>query len=361
LGPHFGPGFRPATLATAEEGIIDKILTYIDSCFSRMKYVLGLGLDFAILAQRIASVDAEAKRFRLALTQDDLFTRYTLVTERGGKRANTLTLKYEKGEWGIRHTEEQVVDFFHGLNRTGYPSAYVYNTGQWQKYQADLLVPCFRLSESGRFVLCQRLIDYGLDKFAVNAFFGRATPRVRLYEQIITHYPRTGAKENAGVVLQGIAYGFFHADRPHLNLVGDKVRTGSARQRRFGDIDGYDGIDLELCVEVKDFCITAGNLMGELGTFMTLVAAHRIRGIVLALDVEDGPAAKLLAAGVISLTQATLLRMVALWDWRKQDAAVLGLLHYLAHVEQDPAAVTRLLTFIADRDKTHDSLAFRAL
>lgn len=40
------------------------------------------------------------------------------------------------------------------------------------------------------------------------------------------------------------------ADRPHLYLIVDKTRTGSAKQARIGDIDGYVGLDLEVTVEV---------------------------------------------------------------------------------------------------------------
>jgi hypothetical protein len=34
------------------------------------------------------------------------------------------------------------------------------------------------------------------------------------------------------------------------------------------------------------------------------------------------------------------------------------LLHFLAHVEQKPEAVTRLLKFIKSRDPSHSSLAY---
>jgi hypothetical protein len=49
---------------------------------------------------------------------------------------------------------------------------------------------------------------------------------------------------------------------------------------------------------------------------------------------------------------------VRIWDWQKQDAAVHEMLHYLAHVEQNPSAVARLLAFIGERDPEHNSLTY---
>jgi hypothetical protein len=214
-----------------------------------MRYPLGLALDFTLLAQQLALHDPSGKAFRNNLTKGKLFERYQLVTERAGRGANTLTLKYQDGriaqQVGIRKLEESVVDLFIRLNRPGYPSAYVYNTGQWQKFQDSLLVPCFRLSESARFKLCRALIEYGLENLTANPFLGREAPRVRMFEEIIKLYPRSQRGENAGAVFQGIAVGYMKADRPHLLLVVDKTRTGSARQNRIGDIDGYFGLDLE--------------------------------------------------------------------------------------------------------------------
>jgi len=50
--------------------------------------------------------------------------------------------------------------------------------------------------------------------------------------------------------------------------------------------------------------------------------------------------------------------LVSLWDWQKQNNAVQGMLHYIAHVEQDPKAVRRLLEFIKEVDPNHDTLTF---
>ena len=102
----------------------------------------------------------------------------SLRTAHAGRTSNTLTLKYERQNIGIRKVEESVLDLFMHLMRPGYPSAYVYNTGQWHKFQDTLLVPCFSLSEAGRHRLVTDLIQFGLDNLKASVFLGRDTPRV---------------------------------------------------------------------------------------------------------------------------------------------------------------------------------------
>lgn len=358
LEPHFGIGFQPISLSEADERCLKEVLGFIADRFGTMRYIMGLGLDFSLLAQQLSNHDPDLKSTRPSLARDDIFRRYELVTQRGQKQANTLTLKFKTQSIGIRKIEESVVDLFGELSRPGYPSAYVYNTGQWQKYQDTLLVPCFQLSESGRFALCNALIDYGLENLKENRFFSRDEPRVRLIEEIIKYYPRTSPNENAGAVFQAIAYGYIKADRPHLSLIVDKSRTGSARQRRFGDIDGYFGIDLEVSVEVKDHEVTKDNVAKELGEFLAKAKKSRVQGLALVLSADEHAEKFTQGFGVACLPLSLLTMEVARWDWRKQDAAVQGILHYLAHVEQNPDAVRRLLAFIQEKDPTHDSLAY---
>jgi hypothetical protein len=344
-------------LGADEQRIVERVEDYVAARFKGMKYILGLALDFTLLAQRLSTVDEEGKAPRKGLTEESLFARYQLVTERGTRQANTLTLKYGGMQQGIRKIEESVAEFFHRLKRTDYPSAYVYNTGQWQKYK-DLLVDCFRLSEDGRFELCRRLIHFGLANMAVADFYGRSVPRPAMLPEIISSYPRAARGENGGLTLQALAYGFCEADRPHLSIVTDKVRRGSKRQKQIGDIDCYSGIDLELSVEVKDFEITSENLEAELGDFMQSVASNRIKGLVIAASATDDGRRELSDRGLYLITLKDLSNLTAVWDWPKQNAVVLGMLHFLSHVEQNPDAVERLLAFISERDPRHDSLTY---
>lgn len=359
----FSDTFTPAAPPSDEQQIIDSILSYVSGHISGVsrprKYVLGLGLNFALLAQRLSLADASAIDFRPTLTVSELFARYSLITERGNTTANTLSLTFGGVQEGIRRLEEGVVELFHSLNRSGYPSAYVYNTGQWHKYK-DLLVQCFRLSENGRYALCLSLIDYGCSIIPEHTFFGRSVPRVRLFEEVVKHYPRTSPNENGGLVLQGIAHGFIAADRPHLSIIADKVRTGSARQKRFGDIDGYRGLDLELSVEVKDIHITESNYSRELDGFAKQVEASSVLGIAFVQGIDDAPKSKLTDVGIVVLTLPEIVRTIETWDWPKQENALQVLLHHVAHIEQKTEATSRLLCFLQQLDPNHDSLIYLA-
>lgn len=109
-------------LGADEQRTIERVEGYVATHFKSMKYILRLALDFALLAQRLSTVDDEGKALRKNLTEEELFARYRLVTERGSRQANTLTLKFGGMQQGIRKIEESVAEFFHRLKRTDYPS-----------------------------------------------------------------------------------------------------------------------------------------------------------------------------------------------------------------------------------------------
>lgn len=342
----------------AEIEIIAEILSTVKSQFKKKKYILGQALDFTMLAQKLSNHDVEQKLFTPKLSLDEIFKRYGLVESRGGTTANTLTLRINNQEEGIRKIEEDVANLFHNMDRSDYPSAYVYNTGQWKKYQ-ELLLLCFRLSEGAKYRVCKELIAFGMNTMPKNSFYIRDVPRIRLFESLINEYPRGVKGENGGLVFQAMAYGFLTADRPHLSIVADKVRTGSSRQKRFGDIDCYSGMDLELSVEVKDFEVTKKNFSKELGEFCRNCEGNNIVGIAFIQSATDEAEKLIRDSGVQIITQDVVTTLVAYWDWKKQDTAVQGTLHYISHIEQDPNAVRRLLTFIDKIDNTHDSLVYK--
>ena len=369
----FEEDFTPEEVKDAEKAVIEGIIEYVDTRMNLPKaltYVLNLALDFIMVAQKLSEYDTGANDFREDMDEATLFARYPRTTSTADKNVSTLTLtftvqkkvgnRYQDAikKVGIRPVEEDVCDLFMAADRTGFTSAYIYNTGMWDHYR-DLLVNCFKLSESGRYLVTQRLIDYGLAKFPKNTFFGRETPRLRLFEQIMSDYPRSAADaENAGMIMQGIAYGFIKADRPHLSLIVDKSRTGSAKQRRFGDIDAYYGLDLEVSVEVKDEAIVISRVETELGQFAKDVHRHHTQGLAFVSTVDAESRQWLANYGILAQDIVTTTAIVRSWDWVKQNHAVHGLLHFIAHVEQKPEAVTRLLNFIQARDPSHESLAY---
>jgi hypothetical protein len=79
-------------------------------------------------------------------------------------------------------------------------------------------------------------------------------------------------------------------------------------------------------------------------------------GMVIARTVDEPTTTMLLASNIVSITELNLIDVVATWDWPKQNRALLGMLHYLAHIEQNPGAVERLLRFIDSCDPHRESV-----
>jgi hypothetical protein len=103
MATYFGADFTPAPIGNNEDAVIQEILKYVNGRFNRMKYILSLALDFSLLARQIVIIDKAAAAFQPDLSRDDLFSRYTLITEKAGRTANTLTLRFQDDpQQGIR-------------------------------------------------------------------------------------------------------------------------------------------------------------------------------------------------------------------------------------------------------------------
>jgi hypothetical protein len=360
IGRFFGSAKVEDQVTPIERDTVAEILKYVGKRFTRMKYILGLALDFVVLAQRLSAADPDFKPLsKQAASLSQIFERYELVEKRGSQKANTLTLRYEDADFGIRHNEEQTVAAFHSMGRTNYPSSAPYTTGQWHKYE-ELLILAFQLTRAGRLSAVRLLFEFGLAKLERSIFFVRP-PQPRLFDEVLKEYSWSGESENAGLTFQAMAFGFLSSDRGHLDIVSDKVRTGSARQKRFGDIDCYLGLHLELSAEVKGGDIKKTNFSRELGPFCSKVKEHKIYAIVFAKSFDGWSLKKLEEDKILGLSEEEMKRQVARWDWPKQDRALAGMLHYIAHIEQNPKAVSRLLGFIETRDPKHSSLALHDL
>ncbi len=111
-------------------------------------------------------------------------------------------------------------------------------------------------------------------------------------------------------------------------------------------------------MEVKDDAITISRVETELGQFAKDVYRHHTQGLAFVSSVDSEAQRWPANYGVLAQDIVTTTAIVQSWDWVKQDQAVHGLLHFLAHVEQKPEAVTRLLKFIQARDPSHDSLVY---
>lgn len=353
LDDRFGVGSEDGVVSPEERDLIRWMLGEVDRHFGRRKFILGTAINAVLLAEALDDGDAH---FRSGMTEAAIFEAYPRVThDAKGDELDTLTLTGADGrEVGNRGIEMDVLAAFQKARRK-YSGGYAHNASKWHRY-VELLEAGFSLSRRGRRLAANALFDYGLLAMPENTAF-TGIERPPLFYQTIDEFPRGRFKgELGGSVFQGIAYGFFKADRPHLSVEARNSRTSSAKQGRVGDVQGFYGASVEFVAEVKDLVVTESRFAKELESFVGEVERDGLRGIVVARDVDEWVAEELAERGVHLLTQSHLLAHLELWDYAKQDVALYGLLHYLSHVERSQEATQRLLRFIRDRDAEHPSL-----
>jgi hypothetical protein len=108
-----------------------------------------------------------------------------------------------------------------------------------------------------------------------------------LFRLLIENFPMTPQRrEPTGAAFQGLVFGFLRADNPHLQIEIDKVRTGSKRLQRIGDVDGWEGARLAISAEVKQFTLKATDVTG-LSDLANATGRRGALGIVTALGFED--------------------------------------------------------------------------
>ncbi|GGN92833.1 hypothetical protein [Haloarcula pellucida] len=336
-----GPSVEDFSDTELEE--IETLVDSTESAFNSSKGILGLALDFLMVAEELSRADDRLEGFQPEIDRAQLFTWY----DNGAK--TSLTLVHDS-RYSIRSVHNDVIELFRSdLLRTNFPSSPGHHTGEWERYD-DLLESSFRLSSAGRHEAAQRLFDIGLDQLAARDFDTRDPPFPDPFKEILNDYPRKHPDEEGGLTYQALSYGYIRTNWPHLSFRASKVRTGSSRQHRYGDIDGYHGPDLMLSVEVKDKPIDESNVHAEFEAMMDLAERTNVVVVGICRSVTAEAEEILSASGVEILTDTKLEEELKFWDYHKQDRAVQGMLHFLSSIEEDPAAVQRLLQFVKDVD-----------
>lgn len=272
----------------------------------------------------------------------DSYPRQELL--KNGKRANTLVVARGDGSTvSIRPYYNKVELYFRSEHsRFDYPSCAPHATQAWRDYEEWLDGLC-RMSrkelESLRVQVCRFVLDTLPDQSFDPESVKRHPP---VFEMLLSGFELTSqGGEPTGAAFQGIVFGFLRADNPHLQVEVDKVRTGSKRLQRVGDIDGWDGARLAVTAEVKQYSLSEGNMEPLRGFFRE--ANHRgAIGIVAALDFDEGARNLILDAGLHPVSQEDMLRIVGLWDPAKQDIAAASFLYYAHHVEKNSGLIKRL-------------------
>lgn len=313
--------------------------------FQARKFSAGLLVAFIDLYDSLGIPGSGATSYQSVIAR---FPRQ--LTTNGGKRANTLIVaKGDGSTLSLRPFYNAAERFFRAeQKRFDYPSCAPHATQAWADY-IPWLDALATYSAEQLLHLRKQVTDYVLDALKSQAFDPASVKHdPPLFRFLLESFDMTARRgEPTGAAFQGIVFGFLRADNPHLQIEIDKVRTGSKRLQRIGDIDCWEGARLAISAEVKQFEIMAkdvpdlegfGNSTGQRGTL----------GLVVAIGFSDGVRNLIEDIGLKPLDTEDLLRIVELWDPLKQRTAASSLVYYAKHVEKNSSLAERIDTFLAD-------------
>jgi hypothetical protein len=323
----------------------EKLFEEFEAGFQGRKFTAGLLVALIDLFSELDTPSRNFKSFRDFLKE---YPRQT--TTRGNKPANTLILMKPDGKTlSIRGFYNKAEKFYRAENkRFDYPSAAPHATQAWGDYQSWLnALVTFSVDELAE--LRGRVNQFVLDTLKSQEFDPASVevepPLFRLLLEDFDMTAKTG--EKTGAAYQGIVFGFLRADNPHLQIEIDKVRTGSKRLQRVGDVDGWEGSRLAISAEVKQYVLDM-DAVADFEDFANRTGRRGALGVVAATGFEDGVWEALEDLGLIPLDVEDMLRIVELWDPIKQRTAVASFVYYANHVEKNSSLSGRLGTFLAE-------------
>jgi hypothetical protein len=278
----------------------------------------------------------------------DVFAKFPRqLTTAAGARANTLILAVGKGTLSLRPFYNAIERFFRAeQKRFDYPSCAPHATQAWADYTTWLdALATFTPDEIAD--LRRKVCEFVLVTLQSQEFDpASVTMEPPLFRLVLENFDVTRKRgEPTGAAFQGIVFGFLRADNPHLQVEIDKVRTGSKRLQRVGDIDGWEGARLAISAEVKQLILKATDIP-DLEAFANETGRRGALGAVFALGFDPGVRDAIEGLGVKALNNNDMVRIVQLWDPLKQRTAVSSLVYYVRHVEKNSALAERLTIFL---------------
>jgi len=321
----------------------DELFDDFEQGFPARKFTAGLLMAFIDFYLQLGVPE------KSLLGYDDVIACFPRqLTTSGGKRANTLIVALAEGKTlSLRPFYNEAERFFRAANkRFDYPSCAPHATQAWVDY-IGWLDALAVLDRHELTALRQRVVDYVLDKLKSQEF-DPASVKVEppLFRMLLEDFDLTPQKgEPTGAAFQGIVFGFLRADNPHLQIEIDKVRTGSKRLQRVGDIDGWEGARLAISAEVKQYVIKVEDVP-DLEAFGNETGRRGALGLVVALGFEEGVRSLIETMGAKPIDREDLLHIVELWDPLKQRTAVASLVYYARHVEKNSSLAERIEAFL---------------
>jgi len=267
-----------------------------------------------------------------------------------GRRTNTLIVARADGRpVSLRPFYNAAERFFRAENkRFDYPSCAPHATQAWQDYR-DWLDALSTYSAGELQALRKRVADHVLDTLESHEFDpGSIRTEPPPFRSLLEGFDMKARRnEPTGAAFQGMVFGFLRADNPHLQIEIDKVRTGSRRLQRVGDIDGWEGARLAITAEVKQylFCVDG---VPDIEGFANEATRRGAIGMFVALEFAAGARQAIEALGLKALGVSDLLGIVDLWDPVKQRTAVSSFVYYVKHVEKNASLGRRLDVFLRE-------------
>lgn len=302
------------------------------------------GLTLAMLALVEQVLEREERE-----SQPKGIDAYECQTEnaRGG-HVNTLNVVLAEGATvrlrplynSVQHT------IVHVLRRYDYPNMPGHATQAWRQHQ-DILNGLFAMTAAERRAVLDEVWGTvtALHRFS-RRVANESTPRP--FATILESFPNTQRGEPAGALLQGLAFAYYRADSPNVTIETGKVGAGSRRVGRVGDVDGWNGPDLALSIEVKDEDVSDPEDDALDGFLANLSEWPDATAVVLARSAADDVVAELAKQNVSVLTRERMLEAVRRWDLNKQRLAAREFHYYLARVQRHSALTQRFEAFLEE-------------
>ena len=281
-------------------------------------------------------------------TFEEFLTHFPRQTETATrKHANTLIVIADGGTKSLRPYYNAAERFFRVEHkRFDYPSCAPHATQAWADYR-PWLNALIGMGAAERALLRADVAQFVLNELPSHEFDPLSVevdpPLFRLVLEQFDMAARKG--EKTGAAFQGIVFGFIRADNPHLQVEIDKVRTGSKRLQRVGDVDAWEGERLAVTAEVKQYVIETKTLP-NLAAFANEANRRGSIAIVAALDFAQGVREALMEQNAEPISQEDMLRIVTLWDPVKQRTAVASFVFYAKHIEKNALLAERLTRFL---------------
>lgn len=328
---------------------VNKLFLDFESGFPKRKFSAGLLIAFIDFLKELGIPGNNFKSLAEVLAK---YPRQE--TTAAGHHANTLIVARadDTGTISLRPFYNEAERFFRAeKKRFDYPSCAPHATQAWADYRHWLdALTTFTPKELD--LLRRKVVDYVLTILKSQEFDPtsvRTDPP--LFRLMLESFSFTAQKsEPSGAAYQAIVFGFIRADNPHLQVEIDKVRTGSKRLQRVGDIDCWEGSRLAISAEVKQFALKAV-AVPDLEGFANATGKRGALGMVVALAFDEGVRDEIEALGLKALDRNDMLKIVELWDPLKQRTAVKSLVYCVQHVEKNSSLTERVNAFLEQAEK----------